>query len=171
MKQLKRHAASVLILMTGAMVAYGPPEDLIQLSNPWRCHPCNHNTEEPPGGCPHRRPINKGMCWTNGGQGVNLCPGQSEAACGSTNQFYDVKDFFLAEADNTSTSCWTESSGIPTPQYTRWAAHTYITSPPGQCYRTVQCEWNSNQCIIKPNSEGPWYMLPERRSNPCSTCQ
>lgn len=168
----KAHRVSVAIMLTAStMTAYGP-DDLKQIgTHPNRqCAVCDHNL--PQDGCPHKRPINPAMCWTNGGQGVNQCPGQTQQNCGGETRFHDVRnDFPQGEGDNGSANCITDNTGGPTAQ-PMWAAHTYVTSPAANCYRTVECQWNpsTSKCEIKPGSEGPWFDLPKRRSNPCSDC-
>lgn len=176
MNRTTHHVCVAVILTVLAITAYAP-DDLKQRNNNegvrW-CEPCSHDTETPPGGCPHRQPRTPGMCWTNGGQGVRQCPEQTtETACvASTPQAYEVKnDFPQTEGDNASSVCITDTTGGPTAQ-SMWIAHTYVVAPAANCYRTVQCQWNSTsrKCEIKAGSEGPWVDLPKRNANPCSPC-
>lgn len=108
----------------------------------------------------------------NGGQGVLQCPGQTQQACESTNQFYQVlSDFPQSEGDNSASNCLQQEESGEYTYYEMWAAHTYVTSPAANCYRTVECLWKNNECIVKPESEGPWYSLPKKTTNPCDECQ
>ena len=164
---MKKHTALYvgisMTLMAGAINVYGP-DDWIKTGD--GCVLCIHIGGE----CTHKRAINPGMCWTNGGQGAPQCPGQTETACQSSVQFYDVKDGFpQGEADDSSGLCVSQNSGEYT-YHSMWTQHTYITSPAAPCYRTVECQWvtSSAKCEIKPGSEGPWFYLPKRTSNPCS---
>ena len=165
-KHTALHVGIVMILMAGVINVYGP-DDWIQTGA--GCVLCIHIGGE----CTHKRAINPGMCWTNGGQGAPQCPGQeTQSACLSSEQFYQVMDNFpQGEADNASGLCVSQNSGEYT-YHSMWTQHTYITSPADACYRTVKCTWDSTQqkCIIDPDHLGPWFTLPKKTQNACSRC-
>lgn len=166
MKHTALHVGIAMTLMVSAITVYGP-DDWIQTGA--GCVLCSHTGGE----CTHKRATNAGMCWTNGGRGTPQCSHQeTQTACQSSEQFYVVMDNFpQGEADNASGLCNHENSGVYT-YYPMWTEHTYITSPGTPCYRTVECQWvsTSNKCEVKPGSEGPWFSLPRKTTNPCSPC-
>lgn len=107
--------------------------------------------------CEHKITRNPGMCFTN----VALCSGATTSnMCVNTNiTYYQVNSDFPQQGDtpDPTTICRQTEGGSA--EYTIWAAHHYIASPPAECYCQVRCKWNptSSKCE-------PWYCIGPKMS-------